>query len=198
MSSKTLIKITFLMLLTVLIFFACAKKDPALLLQQYETAYNSHNVDNIEDLLADSVIFKFDETMLIEGKDDIKNLIQYDSVLNAQLVFSNVQVSGDTAHLTLTEKNDWLKMANVEEYPYGSGEIVFDNDGKITFFRVDEDKTSAKDFNKIFTSIVDWAQKDHKEEVDDLLETGYNARNAERWLTLLKQWQDDQETMQKE
>ena len=193
MPFKSSMKFALIIVGVTLIFFACAKKDPAMLLQQYEAAYNTHNVDNIEDLLADSVVFKFDETMLIEGKDDIRNLIQYDSVLNAQLVFSNIQVNGDTAHFTLTEKNDWLKMAHVEEYPYGNGELVFDNDGKVTFFRVDEDKTSAKDFNKIFTSIVDWAQKDHKEEVDDLLETGYNAKNAERWIVLLKQWQADNE-----
>lgn len=191
---KYSLRITLILSLVLSAFLGCSKQNPGLLLQKYQAAYNSHNVDNIIDLLADSVIFKMDETILIEGKNDINNLIQYDSVLNTQLVFADIQIAGDTALFSLTEKNDWLEMTDIKEYPYGQGKIIFNRAGKIAFFRVDEDKTSADAFNGIFNSIVFWAEKDHKEEIDGLLETGYNAENAVRWLTLLKQWKAEQDS----
>lgn len=172
-----------------LLMFACSGQDPVGLLKKYEVTYNSHNVDNIMALIADDAVFRLDNRAL-NGKEAIRSLAEYDSVLDVQLEFRNISTEGDSVLFDVREINEWLRLAGIDEYHYRRCVAVFE-DGLIKRIEAKTTEETLADIGKVFQEMAEWIPDSLAFEINDLLQSGYSARSAERWKVILQQWQKD-------
>ena len=167
---------------------ACAP-DPAGLAKRFFATYNTHHVNNIVALFADNAVWELSGKLTLTGKDTIRLLTQYDSVLNTHMVFSNITEKGDTVSCDLAETNDWYKAAGIDE-AYYSMKLVF-HKGLITLLQADQDPGTEKAVGQVLLPLMDWAYENRKKELADMMAGGkfiYNAENAKRSLALLRDW----------
>ena len=88
------------------------------------------------------------------------------------------------------EDDDLLRLAGFREIRYDSVSMEFRGDlmKKITLRTAEKDREAT---SKTFHSMVDWATRERHSEIVKLVSGGkfaYNARNAEGWLALMKEW----------
>jgi len=161
------------------------------LTQHYPTVYNTHNVNDIVNLYADDVVFEVMGQFSINGKDQIKGITKYDSVLNIKMSISNIETAGDSVFCNLTEKNDWLQIAEIGEAHY-SVMFIF-KDGLISKISASAKPETAEAFNNVLAPLMIWARENKSDLLTEMMPEGkfiYNAENANKTLTLLTEWKE--------
>ena len=53
-----------------------------------------------------------------EGKEQIRNLAEYDAALNSELICPDFMISKDTVKCKTIEKNDWFRLAGIDSVEY--------------------------------------------------------------------------------
>jgi len=173
-----------------LIVFSCSK-SPSDLTKRYAETYNTHNVKKIGSLYADDAVFKVVEQFSLNGKDQIRNITRYDSVLNIHMSISNIKMHEDTAFCNLTETNDWLKTAEIGE-AYYTVKFVFHN-GLIRQLQAEAKPETQQAFNQVLSHLMKWASENKATILTEMMPEGrfiYNAENARKSLALLRSWKD--------
>jgi len=183
---KTLLSI----LLLVPLIFSCSQ-NLTQLTQHYPTVYNTHNVNDIVNLYADDAVFEVMGQFSLNGKDQIRGITKYDSVLNIKMSISNIETVRDSVFCNLSETNDWLQIAEIGEAHY-SVIFVF-KDGLISKISASAKPETAKAFNNVLTPLMIWAKENRSDLLNDMMPEGkfiYNAENAMKTLTLLTEWNE--------
>ncbi len=161
------------------------------LAKRYPTIYNTHNVKEIVSLYADDAIFDVPGHFSLTGKNQIRNITQYDSVLNIQMAINNIAVHGDTVFCNLTETNDWLKTAEIGEAFYRVKFIFYK--GLIKELRAEAKPETQQAFSQILPPLMKWATENKAEVITEMMPEGkfiYKAENARKTLTLLRSWKE--------
>jgi len=161
------------------------------LVQNYPILYNSHNVNDIVKLYADDAIFEVVGQFSLKGKDQIRDITKYDSVLNIKMSISNIETVRDSVFCNLSETNDWLQIAEIGEAHY-SVIFVF-RDGLITKISASAKPETAKAFNDVLTPLLIWAKENKPDVLTEMMPEGkfiYNVENAIKTLTLLTEWKE--------
>ncbi|MEW5925646.1 MAG: nuclear transport factor 2 family protein [Candidatus Zixiibacteriota bacterium] len=172
-----------------LLMLACSKHDQVGLLKSFETTFNSHNVESVMALIADDALFTIDNKTL-SGKDAVRNRIVYDSVLEAQIEFTNIKQEGDSVLFDAREINEWLSLAGMDEYLYRNCVAVFEK-GLLKRLVANTGERTLVNIGKVFQDMAGWIPDSLAFEINDLLQSGYSARTAERWKIVLQQWRED-------
>ena len=183
---KTLLSI----LLLVPLIFSCSQ-NLTQLTQHYPTVYNTHNVNDIVNLYADDAVFEVMGQFSLRGKDQIRGITKYDSVLNIKMSISNIETVRDSVFCNLSETNDWLQIAEIGEAHY-SVIFVF-KDGLISKISASAKPETAKAFNNVLTPLMIWAKENRSDLLNEMMPEGkfiYNAENAMKTLTLLTEWNE--------
>ena len=110
-------KTFFPILVSVILFFSCSE-NLMQLTQNYPIVYNTHDVNDIVNLYADDAIFEVTGQFSLNGKDQIRDITKYDSVLNIKMSVSNIETGRDSVFCDLAETNDWLQIAEIGEAHY--------------------------------------------------------------------------------
>ncbi len=184
--------ILFLVFFFVLSHLACSP-DHTELTQRYATVYNSHNVDEIVNLYANDAVFEVVGQFTLKGKDQIRGITEYDSVLNIKMSISNIRAYGDTVRFELSETNDWLRASEIGEAHY-SGYFLFE-DGLIKHLRAEAKPGTQHAFNDVLTPLMTWAREEKGNVLAEMMPEGlfiYDAKNAKRTLALLQEWKNSQ------
>lgn len=161
------------------------------LTQHYPTVYNTHNVNDIVNLYADDAVFEVMGQFSLNGKDQIRGITKYDSVLNIKMSISNIETVRDSVFCNLSETNDWLQIAEIDE-AYYSVIFVF-KDGLISKISASAKPETAKAFNNVLTPLMIWAKENRSDLLNEMMPEGkfiYNAENAMKTLTLLTEWNE--------
>ena len=107
------------------------------------------------------------------------------------MFISNIISQGDTAFFKLKEGNDWFRLIGVEYEYYDPCWLVIKND-KISELHAEITEDSRSEFNQSWPSVLQWLLAERQTELSDLLDGNefiYNSQTAQKWLTLLKEWQ---------
>jgi ketosteroid isomerase-like protein len=158
----------------------------------YENAANDHDVDRVMSLYHQDIRFQAVGAFEKVGKGDLRKLAEYDSVVNTHLVFSDLAVSGDTVRCRVKERNDWLRLAGIEEVEYDEARIIF-RDGLIAEITAKPSEEGAQAIGEVLGAIVRWASENRGEELAGSMPGGefiYTAQSAGRWLSLLREWRN--------
>ncbi len=153
----------------------------------YESAANEHDVDTVMSLYHEDIRFQAVGAFEKTGKEELRNLAEYDSVVNTHLVFSDLAVSGDTVRCRVKERNDWFLLAGVEEVEYDEARLIF-RDGSIAEIAAKPSDESARAIGEVLGAIVGWASENRSGDLAQLMPAGvfvYTAESAEKWLSLL-------------
>jgi len=89
------------------------------LVQSFLEAANQHAVKKVLAMFNNSAEFELLGLYRVEGKEQIRNVFEYDAGVHTKLEFSDVQVEGETVKGKLVERNDRLDAIgfNKLEYP---------------------------------------------------------------------------------
>ena len=174
-----------------ILIFSCSS-NLTQLTQNYPIVYNTHNVNDIVNLYADDAVFEVMGQFSLNGKDQIRDITKYDSVLNINMSVSNIETVRDSVFCNLSETNDWLQIAEIGEAHY-SVIFVF-KDGLISKISASAKPETAKAFNNVLTSLMIWAKENRSDLLTEMMPEGkfiYNAENAMKTLFLLTEWKEN-------
>ncbi|MCW8803628.1 MAG: nuclear transport factor 2 family protein [Ignavibacteriaceae bacterium] len=177
-------------LVLVILIFSCSE-NLTQLTQRYPTVYNTHNVNDIVNLYADDAVFEVAGQFALNGRDQIRDITKYDSVLNIKMSISNIEAVGDSVFCNLSETNDWLQIAEIGEAHY-SVIFVF-KDGLISKINAAANPETAKAFSNVLTPLLIWARENKSDLLTEMMPGGkfiYNAENAMKTLNLLIEWKE--------
>ena len=183
-------KILFPILVSVILIISCSE-NLTQLTQNYPIVYNTHDVNDIVNLYADDAIFEVTGQFSFNGKDQIRDITKYDSVLNINMSLSNIEMVGDSVFCNLSETNDWLRTAEIGEAHYS---VIFTfKDGLISKIIASAKPETAKAFNNVLIPLMIWAKENKPDLLTEMMPGGkfiYNAENATKILALLTEWKE--------
>jgi hypothetical protein len=180
------------LLASLMCILACSTSaPPEQIVQEYKEALNSHNVDSLMNYFGDDIVFEIPSMrMKLSGKPALRGLAGYDSVLNTNMVLTNIRVGGDTVICDITETNEWLNAAGMTSAHYPQAIFVVIN-GKISHVKAEISDSSAANFDKVLSEFVPWVNENHPDAMAEMMPEGnfvFNAKNGETVVRLLRQW----------
>ena len=190
-------RLLFCLLLLFVMSLGCTPK-PADLLKAYEKALNSHDVNGIIRFYAEDIRFEVVGGFVKVGRREVRELTKWDAAVNGQMTFTDIVVSGDTITCRAIERNDWLRLAGIEEVHYGSNTIVY-NGVLISSIKAELTRKSSQAIGQALQSITEWASQERSQELAELMPEGefvYSAELAEGWLALLSEWREEMRSRQ--
>jgi hypothetical protein len=182
-------KLSVVLLFYVLLNLACApaKKDIVI---QYFDAYNKHQPGVVNLLLSDNITFTAIESFTLRGKEELKNLAEYDSTLHTELVYSNLTEAGDTVICQVSENNDWLAALGITSIRYDYAKFVVRHKD-IWDIIVKMNDQSINEISTKLQPVIDWASNNKPDVLNDVMPDGefiYDKIAAEMWLQLLQEY----------
>ena len=174
-----------------ILIFSCSS-NLTQLTQNYPIVYNTHDVNDIVNLYTDDAVFEVIGQFSLNGKDQIRDITKYDSVLNIKMSVSNIETVRDSVFCNLSETNDWLQIAEIGEANY-SVIFVF-KDGLISKISASAKPETANAFNNVLTQLMIWAKENRSNLLTEMMPEGkfiYNAENAMKTLFLLTEWKEN-------
>ena len=92
---------------------------------EYERRVNADNVEGVLQLWTHDAVYEMKGMFLLEGKEALRGLAQWDSVLHTRLTFHDITTEGDTVFTNVVESNEWLSAVGIEQLVHPSTMIVF-------------------------------------------------------------------------
>jgi len=188
---KKIYKTWFPIFVLAILIFSCSS-NLTQLTQNYPIVYNTHNVNDIVNLYADDAVFEVMGQFSLNGKDQIRDITKYDSVLNINMSVSNIETVRDSVFCNLSETNDWLQIAEIGEAHYSV--IFIFKDGLISKIIASAKPETAKAFNNVLTPLMIWAKENRSDLITEMMPEGkfiYDAENAMKTLNLLTEWKEN-------
>ena len=179
------------LILPVIFIISCFPK-PDDVLTKYIDAHNRHDIKNEINYYSNDITFEAVDVWIKKGKNEMRNLAEYDSVLNSELRIADVRVNGDTIHCKLIEKNDWFKTINIDSLIHDPVMIVIKNN-LINYIRAELSAGSYNILSGRLDSLIRWMTVEKPDELQTLIPNGeflYSTVSAKKWLNILKEWKE--------
>jgi len=177
------------------------KSSPQKVVEDYVSSYNSHQVDKIITLYADSVTFEvIGFNINIRGREAVRSIVEYDSALNTIMTLSNIRVSDDTVFCSLSEQNDWVDAAEIPAAFYPRTMFIVE-DNKISQIHAEIADSSLENFERVLDYFVFWGNDKYPEKMKTMAPEGdfiYNAENGAMVVEMLREWKAEQKQGQQE
>jgi hypothetical protein len=161
------------------------------LVEGFFGAANQHAVEKIMALFNDNAEFELVGLYRVEGKEQIRNVFEYDAGVNTKLVISCLQIDGDIVKGCLIEKNDRLEAIGFEKLDYPICTLEFSG-GRIQKFSAKADESSIKKIMEALQGFLPWITQNYPTDRKKLFTTEgrfiYNRENGERAVKLLNEW----------
>ena len=184
--------VVFFFVLSLLIFAAlsCSPK-PADIIKSYQEAYNNHDLEGVLALYAEDASFEIIGQVSLQGKEQVRELTEYDFVLNIHMSCDQFRTKGDSVMCQLEESNDWLKAAGIQRARYMATFMV--RNGLIQSVRAKPSPETEQALEKILDPLIEWASQHRPELLAEMMPEKtfiYNADNAKKSLSLLHEWKE--------
>jgi len=153
----------------ILIFFVCSPNSTHLV-ERFPVVYNSHNVKKIVSLYSDDATFEVVGQFLLKGKNQIRDIAEYDSVLNIHMSVRNIKASGDTIFCDISETNEWLKLLEIDEAYYTA--IFIFQGGLIKHIRAEAKPETQQAFNQVLSPLMKWARDNNANVLGEMMLEG--------------------------
>lgn len=157
---------------------------------EYERQVNAGNVDGVLALFADTATVRVQGMLSLTGKDALRGMAEWDSVLHTRLTFYDMVTVGDTVLANVVESNDWLSALGIEDVYHPTTHVVFQS-GLIVRMDSQTDSSDARAIRDSLDAVLQWALQERPHVVRSLVSDAgfrYNSESAGRWLHLLREW----------
>jgi hypothetical protein len=184
-------------LLAVPLFAACeVTLDVERRVQEMVEAHNARDVETQLALFAEHARILLPDRSVIEGKEDIRQLLEWDASLQHRYEFLDLAVSGDTVLVgSGHEESEWFTGTGIGRVEHEPGTTIVFLDGLIAELRFAP--LVARDLSRTRQVVGDFARW-AAEARPDLLETlmpgnrfVYSEDAALTWLEALRVWHEE-------
>ncbi|KPL16690.1 MAG: hypothetical protein AMJ92_12565 [candidate division Zixibacteria bacterium SM23_81] len=178
-------------ILLVLFVLSCSPK-PVTVVKSYVEAYNAHDLEKLLSLHSEQASFEVVSQVSLKGKDELRDLAEHDFALNIRMSLGQCRTQGDTVICELTETNEWLKAAGIEQARY-SGTFVI-RDGLIVSIKAKQAPETERAFRSVLGPLLTWASKHRSQLVEEMMPQGkfvYTAENARKSLLVLQEFKEE-------
>jgi len=179
-------------------WIGCASRQaPASFVKHYVELHRSRDIDGLLALHANDAEFMIPGQETIRGMEALRDLLEWDAVLETELTMAGISADGDTIFIdSLVERNKWFQAIGLPEVRYRSGTRIVLRGGRIvgTYPAPFDDDTQQR-LRDRFEALVQWLREYRRDALEQLLPGGkfrYNAASARRWLEVLAEWNKSQ------
>ena len=168
--------------------------DHVAIFQDYAGAVTRNAVEEALGFHTSDAEFVIPGQVPIRGTDAMRDLLQWDSVLQSSLAFDGFEEVGDTLLVTSgSERNLWFSGVGLDSITYGPGlRIVFDGALISGIYPSALTPESQAEFEGRVGEFMGWAAQAAADDVGRLMPNGlfrYDASAALVWLELLQRYQ---------
>jgi hypothetical protein len=133
------------------------------LVESFQEVVNCHNVDEILAMFREDAEFEIVGQSKLRGKQEIRNIFDYDVGVNTELKFINCKSEGDSVHCRILERNDRLDAIDISELAYASCTFVF-KDGLIQRFTATIPDESMRYIMEKWQNFIPWITENYPDE----------------------------------
>lgn len=167
------------------------------LVESLQTAVNRKDVNKVLAMFTDDAEFELVGVSKYSGKEQIRNVFEYDIGVNTELKFINCKAHGNTVSGQLLERNDRLDTIGFGELKYSSCTFIF-RDNQIYSFTAEIPAEFIQYNSEVWQRFLPWLAKNHPDEHSKMFTPegrfNYNRENGAGVVRLLKEWQKEQES----
>ena len=161
------------------------------LVEAFQEALNQHDVDKVMSMFAEDAKFEIVGVSKYSGKQQIRNVFEYDVGVNTELKFMNCKSEGNTVRCQALERNDRLAVIGIDELKFISSIFVF-SDGRIQSF-ISEIPSEVVQYNReVWQKFIPWLSKTYPDEHLKMFTSDgrfiYSRANGRDVVLFLKKW----------
>jgi len=184
-----------LSLILTISFSSCSKPKLGDIVREHIKAVNNDDIEKNLTLFTDDAVFEIAVPEQYRqfygkftGKDQLRDLMEWDVVNNARLTINDMKVEGNTVIVKLTEKNEGWRLMGIEEPPFTA---TYKFRGRLLEkVKLEFSPENAELLGEKFKPFAEWASKEHPQEFNKMATAGYSAEGARLYLSLAKEWRD--------
>lgn len=167
------------------------------LIQRYISLHKAGKVDSLLLMHTEDTQFIFPGENPITGKRALRQLLEWDSVLHAELEMEGIFQKGDTIFVdTIVERSRFFKAMGISEIYYQSGTKIVLKNGLISqTYPAKFHQKSIEKISEQFSKVKQWLERNQPDLLNHLMPEGkiiQNAQTAKIWLEVLEKWQSSQ------
>ncbi|HKJ27310.1 MAG TPA: hypothetical protein VJ965_06715 [Anaerolineales bacterium] len=166
-------------------------KDLKAIVLAYQQAHNAQDVDQAMQYFTPNVRFEMAGIWVRQGLEEIRAMEEWEKVMDGEIEFGDLKMRNNRLECKATERNSWLKLVGIEVITYDSYRFEFEDD-QINRIRAKISPKGEMAIDKAINRVMRWALEAYPDEIDAIIPRGqfnYGKTQAERWLALLKEWQ---------
>lgn len=188
-----------LSLILTISFSSCSKPNLGDIVREHIKAVNNDDVEKNLTFFADDIVFEIATpeqyhqfSGKFNGKDQLRNLMEWDVINNARLSINDMKLEGNTVIVKVTEKNEGWRLLGIEEPPFMA---TYKFRGRLLEkVKLEFSLENAKLLDEKFKPFAEWASKERPQEFNKMATAGYSAEGAKFYLSLAKEWRDKTST----
>jgi limonene-1,2-epoxide hydrolase len=169
--------------------------NPLNLVESFQEKVNSHNVNEIMAMFTEDAKFEIVGLSKFSGKQQVKNIFEYDVGVNTQLQFINYKCEGNIVRCQILERNDRLEAIGIRELKYSSCTFVF-KDRLIQSFTAEIPPESVQYNSEVWQKFLPWFSENYPDEYSKMFTSEgrfiYNRENGAGIVPLLRKWREEQ------
>ena len=168
-------------------------KDPKAFILKYQEVHNAHNIDQALRFFAPTFRFEMAGIWVRQGLEEQRSLEEWDQVVSSQLFFTDFRKRSGRLECQVRETSMWLNMVGINAVFYDAFMFEFTN-GQISRLKAKLSPRSERDIDKAVNRVLRWALEARPDSVEEIIPRGtfiYGRTQAESWLVLLKEWQQE-------
>lgn len=178
----------------VLSLAACEEAfDPDAFVQHYVELHRARDIDGLLALHTDDAEFVIPGQNAVRGRKALRDLFEWDAVLDARLEMRDIHMEGDTIRVdTIIESNRFFEALGLPEVRYQPGTRFVLRDGLIAAVHAaDLDEETLRRGLPAYQRLMAWLAANRPDDLARLMPDGkfrYDAESARRWLEVLEEW----------
>ena len=165
------------------------------LVESFQEAVNQKDVNKALAMYTDDAEFEIVGISKYSGKEQIRNVFEYDIGVNTELKFINCEIHGNTVSGQLLERNDRLDAIGIGELKYSSWTFTF-SDNLIQSITAEIPAEFIQHNNEVYQKFLPWLTENYPDEHSKMFTPegrfNYNRENGAGVVRLLREWQKEQ------
>ena len=157
-----------------------------------QAAHNRGNIEKELSFFADDVRLDFGESFVVNGKEELRKVVEGNAIFNSRMAFSDCKESSNTVTCRIKEHNDMLKAAGIGPISYDFSQHFFEN-GLIKEVKAKPSQEGVRVLKEFQEDFGRWAAGRQAQKWAELDAEGITKENVDRWLALIREWRLEKE-----
>jgi len=163
--------------------------------KKFQDRVNQHDVEKIMSMFTENATFEIVGLSKFSGKQNVKNVFEYDVGVNTNLEFINCESEGNTVQCQILERNDRLEAIGINELKYSSCVFNF-KINLIQNFKAQIPPQAVQYNAEVGRKFIPWLKENYQDKHKRMfMDDGrfiYNRENGKDVVQLLRKWREEQ------